>query len=206
MAGPVEVDEETGPLRRCLATGRIRAKEELIRFVAGPGGEVVPDLDNRLPGRGMWLSPSRDMVHTAGAKGLFSKSARCKLHAPDDLAQRVEAQLKRRCLDMLGLARRAGQAVAGFEKVKATLAAGQAALLLEASDGAEDGRRKLLGAAREKTPKMIVLFAAEDLGQAMGRETAVHVAVAPGGLAERLVRESARYAEWLGAEEQAAQE
>jgi predicted RNA-binding protein YlxR (DUF448 family) len=206
MAEPGEEDEETGPLRRCLVTGRTRAKEELIRFVASPEGDVVPDLDNRLPGRGMWLSPGRDVVHTAGAKGLFSKSARRKLQASADLAQRVEAQLLRRCLDLLGLARRAGQAVAGFEKVKAMLANGQAALLLEASDGAMDGRRKLLGAAREKAPHVIVLFAAQDLGQAMGRETAVHVAVAPGGLAGKLAREASRYAEWLGAGVPAARE
>jgi predicted RNA-binding protein YlxR (DUF448 family) len=187
-------EAESGPSRRCLATGRVRPKDELIRFVVGPAGELVPDLAERLPGRGLWLSPGPDMVNTALSKGLFAKAARAKVAAPADLADRLEDLLVRRCQDLLGLARRAGQAVAGFEKVKGLLGQGPAALILCAADAAEDGRRKIAGLTGGKEP--IALLTRAELGLAMGRDQAVHLAVAPGGLAKRLEREFSRLAEW----------
>ncbi|MBI4968621.1 MAG: RNA-binding protein [Rhodospirillales bacterium] len=191
-------DDDTGPSRRCLATGRVRPKDELIRFVVGPEGALVPDLAERLPGRGLWLSPGPDMVNTALSKGLFAKAARHAIVAAPDLAERVESLLVRRCQDLLGLARRAGQAVAGFEKVRGFLSQGPAALLLEARDGAEDGWRKIAAKAGDRVP--IVLLSRAELGWAMGRDQAVHVAVAPGGLATRLERELSRLAEWRRAD------
>ncbi len=104
------------PLRKCIATGALRPKDEMLRFVVGPDGSLVPDLDGCLPGRGLWLSAQRDMVNTACAKGLFSRAARHGVEVSADLAEQLEGLMVRRCLDLLGLARRAGEAVAGFEK------------------------------------------------------------------------------------------
>lgn len=187
-------DDDTGPSRRCLATGRVRPKDELIRFVVGPEGDLVPDLAERLPGRGLWLSPGPDMVNTALSKGLFAKAARRAIKAAPDLADRLEGLLVRRCQDLLGLARRAGQAVAGFEKVRGLLGQGPAALILCAADAAEDGRRKIAALTGGKEP--IELLTRAELGLAMGRDQAVHLAVAPGGLATRLGQEFSRLAEW----------
>lgn len=191
-AGP-EPDER-GPLRRCIATGAVRPKAELIRFVAGPDGQVVPDLAERLPGRGLWVSAEREALLRAQAKGLFAKAARQSVRAPEDLIDRVEALLRRSCIDLIGMARRAGQAVAGYEKVKEWLAEGRAAVLLAASDGAADGRAKLaaLAAAVRPTPVLLEIFSADALGMAFARDRMVHAAVARGGLAERLVAEAAR--------------
>lgn len=105
------------------------------------------------------------------------------------LADRIEELLTRKCIDLLSLARRAGQAVAGFEKVRAQIAEG-AALILAARDGAADGKSKIEAKARD-LPIYSVLDAAE-IGAAFGREKAVHVAVAPGGLANRLGRSCKR--------------
>src|SRR5713101_3778399 len=132
-----------GPLRRCLATRAVRPKVALLRFVVGPDGTLVPDLANRLPGRGLWITPERDIVALAAAKNLFAKAARERVVVPADLVDLVAALPARDLLDRLGLARRAGQAVAGFEKVRALLVEGAAGLLFAASDGAADGRRKL---------------------------------------------------------------
>ena len=90
--------DEKGPLRRCIVTGAVGPKEGMIRFVVGPDRTPVPDLEGRLPGRGMWLSASRDVVNTAVAKSSFSKAARQKLDVPADLADRLETLLRRRCL------------------------------------------------------------------------------------------------------------
>lgn len=183
-----EAQPETGPARRCIVTGRIGPKEGLLRFVVSPDGAVVPDMDRRLPGRGIWLSPSRDVVNTAVTKRLFAKAARRAVTVPGDLADVVHALMVRRCLDALSLARRAGQAVCGFEKVKAELKAGRAAVLIEARDAGHDGTGKMRALA--PAIPVVEVFDAAELGVPFGRDQAVHVAVAPGGLARRLVQEA----------------
>ncbi|OAN50194.1 hypothetical protein A6A04_01945 [Paramagnetospirillum marisnigri] len=185
-------DEMTGPERRCIATGAIRPKGELLRFVVGPDGSLVPDLGHGLPGRGIWLSPRRDVVNTALAKRLFAKAARRQVSVPDDLADRIEALLARRCLDAIGLARRAGQAVTGFEKVCAEVRAGRAAVVLAARDASRDGREKVraLGGGLA----VIELFDGAELGPVFGRDMAVHGCISPGKLALRLLAEAAMLA------------
>lgn len=191
----------TRPERRCIASGQVRPKEELLRFVAGPDGRIVPDLSGRLPGRGLWLTPRRDMMEKACERNLFAKAARASVQVPDDLIGQVDRLLARRCLELLGLARRAGAAVAGYEKVASWLAAGKAGVLFQAIDAAEGGRRKLRALARAAGPHVpvIELFTVEELGRALGRGAAVHVAVAPAGIGARLTRETARLSAVRGA-------
>lgn len=185
-------DERAAPLRRCIVTRQILPKERLLRFVVGSDGVVVPDLEGRLPGRGLWLQARRDIVETACAKGSFAKAARAEVKVPDGLDRRIEALLKRRCLDLIGLARRAGQVAAGFEQARAWLRAGRAAVLIAASDGADGGRGRLAALACELP--VVALFTAAELGAALGRGRAVHVALARGSLARRLVLEAQRLA------------
>ncbi len=179
-------------MRRCIATMTVWPRRELLRFVVAPDGMLVPDVEGRLPGRGLWLTPRRDIVALAAAKKVFSRAARQPVIVPEDLAQRAEALLARRCGELVGLARRAGVAVAGYEKVREALLAGRVGILLAASDGAANGRDKLRALA-PALPLVEVLTGAE-LGAAFGRDHAVHGAVAPGRLAEHLLRESARLA------------
>ena len=196
QTGPCEEVDEAGPLRRCLVTGEVRAKAELIRFVVAPDGKLVPDLAGRLPGRGLWLSARRDIVAAAVTKRLFARAARAAVLVDDDLADRLEALLAGRCRDDIGLARRAGQAVHGFAKVEAALAGGRAAVLVAASDGAADGRGKLKTLAPD-LPRVEVLTGAE-LAAAFGREHVVHAALMPGRLAQALVSDAARLAGFRG--------
>src|ERR1051326_55554 len=101
------------PQRRCIVTGESKDRGQLLRFVVAPDGAIVPVVAGRLPGRGLWLTPRRDIVERALTKRIFARAARQPLVAPPGLADRVEALLARRCCDALGLARRAGLAVAG---------------------------------------------------------------------------------------------
>lgn len=156
----------------------------MLRFVVGPDGALVPDIAARLPGRGLWLTPRRDIVEQALAKRIFGRAARQPVTAPPGLADRVEALLAQRCCDALGFARRAGLAVAGFERVGEAARRGNAALLLVAMDGAEAARRKLAAIAGDR-PVAAVLGVAE-LGGAFGRERIVHAAIAGGTLCDRL--------------------
>ncbi len=178
------------PLRKCIVTGSEKPKTDLIRFVVGPDGNVVPDLEGKLPGRGLWLSAERDVVNTACAKRVFAKAARCKAEAPEDLADRLESLLVERCIGLLGMARRSGSVVAGFEKVRAYLQEDKAGLILAAREGAEGGRRKV----RNWAPDLIEWdrLTGFELAQALGRETVIHVAVARGPLADRLAKECKR--------------
>ena len=168
--------------RRDIVTGEVMAEERLIRFVAGPGGVVVPDLARKLPGRGMWVAADRASVETAARKGLFSRSAKAKLAAAPDLADQVDALLRRRVLDGLGLAKRAADLISGYEKVVAALNAGRAAWVIEAADGAADGRRKILNVARKspREPKLLGLYSNEELGLALGGENVIHTAFLAG--------------------------
>src|SRR5205809_5522732 len=146
-AAPAEVSPAQ---RRCIVTGEVRDRGSLLRFVVGPDGAIVPDVAARLPGRGLWLTSRRDIVDRAVAKRLFARAARRPVVAPAGLADRIESLLARRCCDALGLARRAGLAVAGVERVSEAANRGRAALLLFALDGAEGGRRRLTGLGRDR--------------------------------------------------------
>lgn len=170
----------------------MRERDALLRFVVGPDGAIVPDIEARLPGRGLWLTPRRDIVKRAVAKRSFARAARRPVTAAPELADRLEALLARRCGDSLGLARRAGLAVAGFDRVGEAVRRGRAGLLLFALDGAEAGRRKL-GALGRDVPSAAVLTA-EELGAAFGRERIVHVAVSGGTLCRRLLLDLSRLA------------
>lgn len=194
--GPAEPSAVAGPAettRRCIVTGAVRHKAELLRFVVGPDGRVVPDVAGRLPGRGLWLSPSPNAVKTAGAKAAFARAARRAVSVPDDLDRQVEDLLARRLVDGLGLARRAGEAVAGFEKVRAFLRRGPVRVLFTAADATLNAlakRRGLLGGA----PDSIDCLSGIELGAAFGRERTIYAAVRPGRLAGRLITDAARLA------------
>jgi uncharacterized protein len=171
--------------RRCIATGEIHDRSSLLRFVVGPNGELVPDMASRLPGRGLWLTPRRDILERAIARRLFARSARRAVKTPSGFADRVEALLVQGCLDAIGLGRRAGHAVAGFEKVREAVRTGKATLLLLALDGTEGGRWKIRTLGRG-LPVAIVLTAAE-MGAIFGRDHVVNIAVGDGRLSDRLI-------------------
>ena len=160
----------------------------MIRFVLGPGREVVPDLAERLPGRGMWLSARGDVLEGAIGRGAFMRAARGPVVIPDELRARLEEGLRARIGDLLGFARRAGQAVAGWQAAREWLAADKVALLVQASDGSPAERKRLGGGG----VAAVTPLTGAVLGQIFGRDHTVHVAVAPGRLAEAIRSEAGR--------------
>lgn len=182
----------SGPLRRCIVTREVLPKESLVRFVIGPAADLVPDVAAKLPGRGLWVKAERTVLAKAVAKNLFAKAAHQSVNVPVDLVDRTVVLLSQRCLDLIGLARRAGQAVCGFEKVRDALRNGRVGIVIAAADGAADGRGKLKLLAGELP--ILALFTGAQLSASLGRENVVHAALAPGRLAERLIAESARLA------------
>jgi len=173
--------------RRDLVSGEVMDEAKLIRFVAGPDGAVTPDLAAKLPGRGLWVAANRTAIEAAAAKGGFSRAAKAKVSAGPGLADLVERLLAARILAGLGLARRAGTLTSGFEKVRAVIATNKAAWLIEAADGAADGRRKLVSLAerRPNPPRVLAAFTSGELGLALGGENVIHLAFLAGRGAER---------------------
>lgn len=177
------------PERRCIVTGDVQPKAGLVRFVVGPEGQIVPDLAEKLPGRGIWVTADRAAIEKAAKKGLFARVAKMPVTVSEGLVDIVEAGLARRVVDHISLARKAGLAVAGFEKVKGWLADGKAKVLFQASDGSERGKGKLW------TPeggRWFGCLTASELGMAFGRDSVVHGALAAGGLSKRVVEEAAK--------------
>jgi predicted RNA-binding protein YlxR (DUF448 family) len=165
-----------------------------VRFVLGPDGAVVPDLAAKLPGRGVWLTADRALVDRAVAKKMFSRAFKAQATAPADLADRLEALLAQRLMDAIGMARKGGQAVAGFEKVRARLKDGTAGVLIAARDGAADGKSKLarLADVTAGDVGIIDVLDSTELGLAFGRDFAIHAALDRGGFADRVIWEAAR--------------
>lgn len=193
--------EEDAATRRCLVTGELKAKDGLIRFVVGPAepgqpGPIVPDIDARLPGRGLWITARRDIVSAAISRKAFAKAAGAPVTASTDLPEIVAGLLVRRCLDLIGLARRAGQAVAGYEKVRAALGDGPVGLLMVASDSGEDIRRRVLGPASGVA--IATTLDAAELGSAFGRDRVAVVALRSGRLAAQIAREAGRIGGFRG--------
>lgn len=178
------------PERRCIVSGEVRPKEELIRCVVSPDGIVVPDVDGKLPGRGLWLSAARDVVNTACAKNAFSRAARQKVSPMEGLTDRIEALLVQRCLSLIGMMRRNGTVIYGFEKTRNWLKEGKVAVVLAARDGADDGRSKIKALAGDRP--VIELFDSQEMGNAVGRDHLVHMGFAPGPLTKRFQVEALR--------------
>ena len=187
--GGVPKDRSDGPDRKCIATGEVQPKHGLIRFVAGPDNEVVPDILGKLPGRGIWVAADRDALDLAVRKRLFSRGAKAQVTVPEGLVAEVERQLAHRVVELISLQRKAGKAVAGYEKVKSWLQMEEAEVLIQASDGSGRGKSKL------STPHFgtyIGWLTADELGLAFGRQTVIHGALASGGLTQRVVEEAQR--------------
>lgn len=193
---PKSTDPRT---RSCIVTREVLPDTELVRFAVGPEGEVVPDLAAKLPGRGMWVRADRDTVKAAAAKGAFARAAKAAVKTDAGLADRVAKGLLGRIKSGLGLAARAGDLVTGFEKVRDALRAGEAGLLVEAADGAADGRDKVFALAHGLARPVAVLGAltGEELSLALGRPNVIHAAVRNGPLAEKLGFDMGRLAGFM---------
>ena len=184
------------PLRRCIATGDTQPPDGMVRFVVGPEGLLCPDLGRELPGRGIWVGCRRNLVDRAVKQRLFARVAKRPVTVPDDMADQVESIMVRRCLDLLGLGKRAGQLTLGSEKVRAILRKDFTAIAIMAADGAENSRKKLLSgdpdrvnASGHPDRNVVDLFTVTELSLALGRENVVHAVLRKGGLTDRFLNE-----------------
>jgi predicted RNA-binding protein YlxR (DUF448 family)/ribosomal protein L30E len=181
--------------RRDIVSGEVLPENRLIRFAVAPDGTVVPDVAAKLPGRGIWVAASKAAIATAVEKKLFARAAKQNVIAASDLPARTEALLVARMTGDLGMARRSGKLVLGFDNVQRQLEGPKPPkALVEAFDGSKDGKRKLYAAAHRLELNCVVIetLTSAELGLALGRENVIHAAVQPGGLADRLIFDAER--------------
>lgn len=184
-------DRDAEPERRCIVTREAAPKRGLIRFVLGPDGALVFDLAEKLPGRGLWVTADRAVLSQAVAKNAFARAARQPVTLPPGLEDLIEGALARRVIDLISLARKAGRAVAGYEKVKGWLLTENVRALIQASDGSGRGKSKL---STPEGARYIGCLTAAELGMAFGRESTIHAALTGGGLTDRVILDAARLA------------
>ena len=177
--------------RRCALTRAQRAKSDLIRFVLGPDGTVVPDLNGRLPGRGAWFTAAYDTISDAAKRNAFGRALKVDARVPDGLAEQVDGLLTEQALGAFALTNKAGEVVFGRSKVEEALQKGRTIALVHAADAAVDGCRKLDGKARAATGGQgipaICAFTADQLGLASGRTNVIHAALIQGGAAQKFL-------------------
>ena len=193
----LETEFETeDTVRRCALTRERLPKQDLIRFVLAPNGEIVPDLKERLPGRGVWVTATHDRVAEAAKRNVFARALKTPVMVPAGLADRIDRLLVEGALGALALANKAGEVVFGNAKVEEAIGGAKVAALIHASDAAEDGCRKLDGRFRASTRGAmhapIRLFGADELGLASGKTNVIHAALIQGGAAAKFLAGASR--------------
>ncbi|KAF0117684.1 MAG: hypothetical protein FD163_216 [Hyphomonadaceae bacterium] len=182
--------EGTRRERRCAVTREIKSNDELIRFVADETGQIYPDVSARAPGRGVWIGANIDALQVAIKTNAFARSLKRATKIADNLLPLTISQLQQKCLSMIGLAKRSGQLVLGFDNVAEALRKKPAAFLIEASDGADDGRHKVIALSKKwKNVQIIGCFSNQDLGSVLGRDNVIHALVPKGSFADALGQE-----------------
>jgi uncharacterized protein len=204
MLGGTHHDElDAGPRRRapgterlCAATGEVKPVGELIRFVVDPDGAVVPDLRRRLPGRGVWITATRDALGTAVARRTFARAFKREVRLAGDLVATTERLLEQAALDALAMCHKAGRVATGSANVGAALARDRVRALLNAAEAAPDGTRKLIAALRRRHDAgeiaVIDAFTSAQLDLALGRSNVIHAALLAGPESETFLARAAR--------------
>lgn len=184
------VPRKNEPLeRQCALSRAVLPVSELMRFVLDPEGQVVPDLKRQLPGRGVWVTATREAVGTAVKKRVFSKAFKAEVKVEPGLADLIDTLLVKGVLSSLSLCRKAGELVTGFSKVEAALRRDPVVALIHASDASGDGIRKLAAAAASQTElasgrPVVRLFDSTQLDLALGRTNVIHAALLAGRASE----------------------
>ena len=207
LARPQDDELDTGPRRIalgterfCAATGTVTPVAEMIRFVVSPDGAAVPDLKRRLPGRGIWITATRQALRTAVARKVFARSFKRDVSVTSDFVDSTERLLERAALDALAIARKAGSVAVGFAMVETAIARGIVVGLLHAAEAAPDGTRKLAGALRrrfeDKADRIAAIgaFTSAQLDLALGRPNVIHAALLAGPASETFLARAERLA------------
>lgn len=81
------------PLRKCVATGEMLPKKEMIRVVRSKEGEVSVDVTGKKPGRGAYVSKSEQAVDIARKKNVLGYQLDVKI--PEEIYEELLTLIRR---------------------------------------------------------------------------------------------------------------
>lgn len=192
------------PERTCIVTRIVHPPAAMFRFVVGPDAQVVPDLRQRLPGRGIWVTAERKFVEEAVKRRLFARAFKAQVVVSPDLAEEIERRLRDDLKQGLSLANKAGAVITGFAKVESAAAQESLVALIHAAEAADDGRRKITGQLRKRLGDAILdvpvvqELSNHELGLALGRSHVIHAALVAGAGSDGFLTRWHRYRSYRG--------
>ena len=188
------IKQNKEPVRKCIVTNEVKDTAELVRFCVSPDGVLCPDLTHKLPGRGIWVSCDKELIQKAVEKGAFKKAAKQKVSSPENLTEMIETLFIQRIKNLIGLGRKAGAVIFGFDKVEAGLSKNKFAYVVEATDGAMDGRMKIVRLCQKNPVEVVMGLTAQQTGEAVGADNCVHLALTKTTISDLIVAELKRLA------------
>jgi len=188
----------SGAERTCALTRELKPAADMIRFVVGPGGEAVPDVKRKLPGRGIWVTATRGAVEDAVKRNVFTRGFKRDVRVALNLAVQTEQMIERAALDALAIAGKGGTVISGFSRVETAVGRDDILAMIHAADAGDDGKRKLAATLHRNTTVksreivMIDMFTGAQLDLALNRPNVVHAALLAGPGSETFLARVAR--------------
>ena len=188
----------SGAERTCALTRELKPAADMIRFVVGPGGEAVPDVKRKLPGRGIWVTATRAAIEDAVKRNVFTRGFKRDVRVALNLAAQTEQMIERAALDALAIAGKGGTVISGFSRVETAVGRDDILAMIHAADAGDDGKRKLAATLHRNTTVksreivMIDMFTGAQLDLALNRPNVVHAALLAGPGSETFLARVAR--------------
>ncbi len=187
--------KQTTENRKCIVCGEVKEKEQLLRFTLTPDNRIIPDFKKKLPGKGIYVSVSQAALQKAIDKNLFAKAVKKNVKVNAELTQTVENILRKKGLESICLAKKAGVLITGFEKVSEQIKRGKIAFLLEAADAGADGHQKITNLAAGL--EIFTIYDVEELDKALDKVNTVHAALLKSDMAKLVHTDLVRLQKFL---------
>ena len=182
--------------RKCIITGEVKPKSELLRFTVLKNGDFIPDFNKKFSGKGVYISNSKSLMEKAFKTIRIGKLLHCNVNPYPDLADLVEKILAAKGLEALNLARKSGKLVLGFEKVKDCILKNKVAFVVEAFDAGNDGKEKINALCKDNTEKF-ELYDSATLDRAFNHDTTIYLAVLKSEISAMVYENLKRYENYL---------
>ena len=165
----------------------------MLRFVLSPERILVPDILNKLPGRGAYTCMAKSCLKAAADKKQFSRSFKEEVRDADaaGLISQVTVRMEERIASYISLANKAGKVISGTDMVSDKMKNHTPGLLFIASDISVDIGLKVKGQA-DRSGVEYCCFDKEKLGALIGKGLRGVVAIEMSGFVKPLKQEIAK--------------
>jgi predicted RNA-binding protein YlxR (DUF448 family)/ribosomal protein L30E len=183
------------PQRSCLGCRETKDKRELLRFVLAPDASVVPDPQNKLPGRGAYTCYRRDCLIAAVGKRQFARAFKgeAKTGSAEAMVESLRVLLLERIASYISLANKAGKVISGSDKILDGFRKGTPELLVLATDISPDSAEKFIAVARKAGVETHYVLTKDRLGALLGKDLRSAAAIVQSGFVATLRLELTRY-------------